>query len=101
MPVNDSATNDEAPVIGGAASPDHVLDTSGLSCPMPLLKTKQMLSRIADGESLLVLSTDSGSLRDIPAYLRLSTHHLLAVEEGGESGVYRFLILRQSQDPRC
>lgn len=48
--------------------PDQKLDTSGLSCPMPLLKTKKTLSGMAAGEVLEVISTDPGSQKDIPKF---------------------------------
>ena len=45
---------------------DKVLDTSGLTCPMPLLKTKKTLKGMASGEILEILGTDPGSKNDIP-----------------------------------
>lgn len=71
---------------------DQVLDTSALVCPMPLLKTKLALNGLAVGARLLVVATDPGSARDIPAFLKHTNHKLLQVEEGGES--YRFVIER-------
>lgn len=69
---------------------DKTLDASGLRCPMPLLKTKLALSDLQPGHLLEVIATDSGSARDIPAYLKLSGHELVSFEETGES--YRFVI---------
>ncbi|HKK56766.1 sulfurtransferase TusA family protein [Marinobacter sp.] len=69
---------------------DRTLDATGLRCPMPLLKTKLELSGMAPGEELLVIATDSGSARDIPAYLMLTRHELLSSSE--EGGRYRFMI---------
>jgi tRNA 2-thiouridine synthesizing protein A len=56
---------------------DQYLDASGLSCPMPLLKAKQCLNRMAVGECLQVLSTDAGSVRDFKSFTDLSGHLLL------------------------
>lgn len=67
-----------------------ILDASGLRCPMPLLKTKLELNSMSFGDELEVLATDSGSARDIPAFLKLSRHELLSSEEAG--GRFRFLI---------
>ena len=36
------------------------LDTRGLNCPLPILKTKKMLSEMQSGEVLKVVSTDPG-----------------------------------------
>lgn len=71
---------------------DRTLDASGLQCPMPLLKTKLELSGMSPGERLVVIATDTGSLRDIPAWIALSSHQLLSQSE--EQGAYRFTIER-------
>lgn len=69
---------------------DRTLDATGLRCPMPLLKTKLELNGMAPGEQLLVIASDSGSARDIPAYLALTRHELLSSSEA--EGRYRFMI---------
>lgn len=46
--------------------PDETLDTTGLSCPMPLLKTKKALSGMTEGQVIEVISSDPGSQKDIP-----------------------------------
>ncbi len=48
------------------------LDASGLSCPMPLLKAKLELNRLASGEILAVVATDAGSQRDFRTFAKLS-----------------------------
>ena len=47
-------------------APDIILDTTGLSCPMPVLKTKKTLSGMSAGEVIEVISSDPGSQKDIP-----------------------------------
>ncbi|MGQ7300111.1 sulfurtransferase TusA family protein [Marinobacter nauticus] len=69
---------------------DRTLDASGLRCPMPLLKTKLELNSMTHGEELVVVATDTGSLRDIPAWLALSAHTLVSQSES--NGEYRFVI---------
>jgi TusA-related sulfurtransferase len=69
---------------------DRILDASGLRCPMPLLKTKLELNSMIPGSELEVIATDTGSARDIPAFLRLSKHQLLSTTES--DGQYRFVI---------
>lgn len=49
-------------------TPNKILDTTGLSCPMPLLKTKKTLSQMAAGEIVEIISTDPGSHNDIPKF---------------------------------
>ncbi|MFC6672390.1 sulfurtransferase TusA family protein [Marinobacterium aestuariivivens] len=71
---------------------DQVLDASGLSCPLPLLKAKQALSRMAAGEVLQVIATDAGSVRDFRVYTDQSDHQLL--QSFSDDGRYIYIIRR-------
>lgn len=71
---------------------DKTLDTKGLNCPLPILKTKKALGEVAKGGTLEVLATDPGSVADFKAFCE-TTGHLL-VEQGETAGVYRFVIQR-------
>ena len=53
------------------------LDTRGLNCPLPILKAKKALADMASGETLRVVSTDAGSLRDFQAFARQTGNELL------------------------
>ncbi|MBF0316990.1 MAG: sulfurtransferase TusA family protein [Nitrospirae bacterium] len=64
---------------------DQVLDTKGLNCPMPVLKTKKALDGIDSGKILEVISTDPGSKSDIPALLSRLGHELLETKESGNA----------------
>ncbi|MBF0338763.1 MAG: sulfurtransferase TusA family protein [Candidatus Magnetobacterium sp. LHC-1] len=64
---------------------DQVLDTKGLNCPMPVLKTKKALDGIESGKVLEVISTDPGSKSDIPALLSRLGHELLETKESGNA----------------
>ncbi|MET4024588.1 tRNA 2-thiouridine synthesizing protein A [Marinobacter sp. MBR-99] len=69
---------------------DRILNASGLRCPMPLLKTKLELNTMTAGQELEVIATDSGSARDIPAWLGMSSHTLVSQSE--HHGEFRFVI---------
>lgn len=71
----------------------HELDASGLDCPLPLLKAKQGLNKLAVGEQLLVRATDPGSKRDFQVFCELSGNILLESSEA--DGVYTFLMQKQ------
>ncbi|MFC7230369.1 sulfurtransferase TusA family protein [Saliphagus sp. GCM10025308] len=43
----------------------ETLDVKGQSCPMPIVKTKQAIDDLDDGDVLEVVATDSGSMSDI------------------------------------
>ena len=72
---------------------DVFLDARGLSCPMPLLKSKQALKRMTSGQILEVLGTDPGSKNDIPAFVKKGGHELLGYEDM-PGGYTRYLIRR-------
>jgi tRNA 2-thiouridine synthesizing protein A len=49
---------------------DTVLNLRGLKCPLPALRTRKELSRLAAGDELVVECTDPLSTIDIPNLLR-------------------------------
>ncbi|MGV3592247.1 MAG: sulfurtransferase TusA family protein [Gammaproteobacteria bacterium] len=67
---------------------DLALDLSGLTCPMPLLKTKQALNRMATGQVLMVTATDPASERDFQAFSQQSGVSLLQIEKAGGKFIY-------------
>jgi tRNA 2-thiouridine synthesizing protein A len=62
---------------------DRELDTRGLNCPLPILKAKKALSEMTSGQTLRVVATDSGSVRDFAAFAKQTGNELLEqVTEG-------------------
>ncbi|MCY1245514.1 Sulfurtransferase TusA [compost metagenome] len=72
---------------------DAELDASGLNCPLPLLKAKLELNRLASGAVLKVIATDAGSQRDFRTFAELAGHSLLREEV--EDGVYRYWLRKK------
>lgn len=66
------------------------LDTSGLNCPLPILKVRRAMKEIATGDVLKVLATDPGAARDFEAYCRSSGHELMDCAE--QDGIFVFHI---------
>ncbi len=66
------------------------LDTKGLNCPLPVLKAKKAINGLTAGDTLQVLATDPGAVKDFQAFCRATGHEL--VESGEDDGVYSFLI---------
>jgi tRNA 2-thiouridine synthesizing protein A len=64
------------------------LDTRGLNCPLPILKTKKMLSEMQAGEVLRVVSTDPGSVRDFQAFARQTGNELLEQVSGASEFIH-------------
>ncbi|MCE3027047.1 sulfurtransferase TusA family protein [Salinicola sp. DM10] len=77
-------------------APDHRLDASGLSCPLPLLKAKQALAGMQPGELLEVVATDAGSWRDFESFAAHSRHIL--VERTAAAGSYRYWLRKAGKD---
>ena len=69
---------------------DQILDAKGMNCPLPILKARKALKGMASGETLQVLSTDPGSVKDFEAFCRTTGNDLL--ESAEEGGVYTFMI---------
>lgn len=69
------------------------LDVRDFSCPVPVLKSKKTLMTLKMGQVLEILTTDPGSLRDIPAWAHVTGQELLISEERGSQG-FRFLVRR-------
>ena len=64
---------------------DNELDARGLSCPLPILRTKKSLSAMTSGQVLKIIATDPGSIKDMEAFSRQTGNELLsAAEENGE-----------------
>lgn len=69
------------------------LDVRGMRCPMPLLKTRQALRYLADGQLLRVLTDDPGSVNDIPRWLQENRHHLVGLRQDDAGSV---LLIRKA-----
>ena len=67
------------------------VDARQMICPMPLLKLKQALNQVNDGEVVSLLATDPTSKRDIVAYATLA-HHQVSCEE--EDGDITFMVIK-------
>ena len=53
------------------------IDTRGLNCPLPILKTKKALAELSAGQVLKVLTTDPGSVRDFQAFAKQTGNELV------------------------
>jgi len=64
---------------------DKVVDCKGMSCPMPVMKTKKALKEVSTGQVLEVIATDPGSKSDIPTLVRNMGSEMLETrdEQGG------------------
>lgn len=69
---------------------DRTLDARGLACPMPIVKTAQLMRSMESGQTLEVLSTDPGSVKDFAAWSRTTGNPLL--DSSSDAASYRFVL---------
>lgn len=64
---------------------DKELNARGMSCPLPIVKTKKALNDMASGQVLKVIATDCGAVKDMQAFADQTGNTLLSsVEENKE-----------------
>ena len=67
---------------------DQELDTRGLNCPLPILKAKKALTAMQSGQSLRVVATDAGSLRDFTAFAKQTGNELVEQQTQGNEFIH-------------
>jgi len=72
---------------------DKEIDTSGLNCPLPILKAKKALTELQSGQTLKVIATDPGSWRDFEAFARQTGNELLSQEKNDSN--FMFVLKRR------
>ena len=71
----------------------QILDCIGLYCPMPVVKTRQEMDKLAIGEILEVLADDPAAEEDLKAWAKRTGQKILEIEKTDEG--MRFLILKE------
>jgi tRNA 2-thiouridine synthesizing protein A len=69
---------------------DVEIDSSGLNCPLPVLKARKALSAMETGQRLHLVATDPGANKDIPAFCKMTGNTLLESSEA--EGKLYFMI---------
>jgi tRNA 2-thiouridine synthesizing protein A len=72
---------------------DSELDARGLSCPLPILRTKKALATMTTGQVLRVVATDAGAVKDFAAFAKQTGNELLSSAEANDE--YEFFIKRK------
>lgn len=73
---------------------DKVMDLKGLPCPMPVVKVSKGIKEVEVGQVIEAISSDPGSLTDIPAWARTSGNEILKTEQDGQ--FIKFYIKRNA-----
>lgn len=69
---------------------DRIVDTFGLLCPMPIIKTAEAIQKMRSSQVLEVISTDPGSVSDLKNWCKANKHTYLG--EAIEGKVFRIRI---------
>jgi tRNA 2-thiouridine synthesizing protein A len=69
-------------------------DLKGLACPMPVVKVSKGIKDVEVGDVIEAISTDPGSLTDIPAWARTTGNEVVKTDQDGD--VIRFYIKRNA-----
>ncbi len=72
---------------------DKELDVRGMSCPMPILKTKKSLNDMTTGQVLKIVATDAGSIKDMQSFSTQTGNTLVAHTE--QNGEYTFFMQKK------
>ena len=72
------------------------LDLSGLKCPLPVLKTRNLLATLTVGQTVTVVTTDPLAGLDIPNLVRETGNILHSQERDGETLKF---VIKKAQPP--
>jgi tRNA 2-thiouridine synthesizing protein A len=72
---------------------DKELNARGLSCPLPIVKTKKSLTDMTSGQVLRVIATDCGAVKDMQAFADQTGNTLMSTTE--ENGEYIFFMKKK------
>ena len=69
---------------------DEELDTSGLNCPLPVIRAKKALLGMEVGKVLHVIATDPSSVKDFSVFAKQTGNEL--IESSEDAGTFSFLL---------
>lgn len=70
----------------------HELDARRLLCPMPVIRTQNLVATLPPGDTVDVFCTDHGALNDIPAWCRINGHQVMDTRDDGDEVVIRVRV---------
>jgi tRNA 2-thiouridine synthesizing protein A len=62
----------------------RILDAKGLRCPLPVLKARKAMKDLPAGDTLRVLATDPGAVKDFEVFCKTTGYRLLAASQDGD-----------------
>lgn len=76
----------------GGERTKHVVDATGLSCPLPVIELSKAVERAAVGDLVELTATDPAARVDVAVWCRMQRHVLHEVSE--ERRGWRFVVER-------
>lgn len=67
-----------------ASGTSHEVDASGLQCPGPIMRLKNEMDRLSNGDVLKITASDPGFAKDVPAWCNMTGNKLIKVESIGK-----------------
>jgi TusA-related sulfurtransferase len=80
-----------------AIAETKTLDTRGLLCPMPIVKTGKEMKSMEEGDILKILATDRGAIVDFPAWADDTGNELMEWHEQ-DDGVLVFYVKKVEEE---
>ena len=76
---------------------NYLVDATGETCPMPLLRAKQQLNKMKIGECVKVLASDAASVRDFSSFVALAGHELYSdiVLSSEGKDIFQYFIIKR------
>ena len=64
------------------------LDAKGLNCPLPILRAKKAINKLDSGQTLKIIATDPGSVKDFESFCNQTGHKLLGSDASGDEFIF-------------
>ena len=71
------------------------IDARRLFCPLPVIRLQNCIKQQRSGARVRIVSTDPGSMNDIPTWCRINGHEVLASEEQDKEFIF---LVRKGDD---
>ena len=68
--------------------PDKTVDCIGLYCPMPLLKTREEIDTLEEGQILELIADDPAAEEDIQRFAKRTGNEILKMEKDGDNIIF-------------
>ncbi|WP_113910501.1 sulfurtransferase TusA family protein [Roseovarius dicentrarchi] len=65
------------------------IDAIGLLCPLPVLKLRKRMTKLAAGAEVELHADDPAAMIDVPHFCHEAGHSLLSVEDADAYTIYR------------